>query len=130
MAADIGEEELEAVGRAGDGDGRRRSLVLLLLFVLVVDLVLRLGDDGSGRDRLADLEPRALELPRQLLDFLLIELLLDGERRDRGGIDVAALLRALDDGPDLIRLEQFLQLVLSQGPPHPFNERRKRQVSP
>ncbi|HUZ16164.1 MAG TPA: hypothetical protein VMU72_08275 [Gaiellaceae bacterium] len=131
MAADVGEEELEAVGRAGDGDGRHRSLVLLLLLILLVSLVRLFGDDGRSRApglsgiRLADLEPKAFELAGQLLDFLLVEVLLDGERLDRGGFDVAALLGALDDGPDLIRLEQFLQLVLSQGPLRPFNERRK-----
>ena len=128
MAADIGEEELEAVGGAGDGDRRRRSLVLLLFVVLVVG-VARCGNRGRGCGLsgigLADLEPGALELSGQLLDFLLVEILLGGERFDRGRIDVAALLGSLDDRADLIRLEQFLQLILSQSPLRPFNERRK-----
>jgi hypothetical protein len=129
VAADVGEEELEAVGRAGDGDGRNRRLLFLLLFVLVLGLLLRLGGDGAGcrlsRIGLADLETRPLELAGQLFDLLLVEILLGGERLDRSGVDVAAFLGAFDDRTDLIRLEQFLQLVLSQGPLRPFNERRK-----
>jgi hypothetical protein len=124
VLADVGEEELEAVGGAGDGDSRRRRLVLLLLLLLVVDLIRRLRYDGHSDFGLTDLEPRALELARQLLDILLVELLLDGEGRDRDGIDEAALLSSLDDRADLIRLEQFLQLILSQSPPRPFNDRR------
>ena len=108
MLADVGEEELETVGRARDCDGRRRSLVLLLLLVLLLGLVGdRDGDRRSGSG-LADLKPGALELARQLLDFLFVEVLLGGERRDGDRIDVAALLSTLDDGTDLIRLEKFL----------------------
>jgi hypothetical protein len=79
---------------------------------------------------LPDLEPQALELARQLLDVLLVEVLLDGERRNRGRLDEATLLGTLDDRTDLIGLEQFLQLVLSQGPLRPFTERRNCQLSP
>ena len=120
MFADVGEEELETVGGAGDGDGRLRDLVLLLF----LDFLVGLGGDGCSRGGLADLEPGALELTRQLLDFLLVEILLRGECLDRGRVDVTALLRTFDDRADLIRLEQFLQLVLSQSSPRPFTRRR------
>ena len=69
---------------------------------------------------LADLEPDALELARQLLDFLVVELVLERERLELGRLDEAALLGALDDGADLIRLEQFVQLVLRQGSSQSF----------
>ena len=109
MAADVGEEELQAIGGAGNRDrrclGLGRRIGRLLRFVLR-RLGLRCGRRWRGR--LADLEPGPLELARQLLDFLLVEVLLGGERLDRGGVDVAALLGALDDGAELIRLEQFL----------------------
>jgi hypothetical protein len=110
VLADVGEEELETVGRARDCDGRRRSLVLLLLLLLVLLLGLVGDRDGDRRSGscLADLKSGALELARQLLDFLLVEVLLGGERRDGDRIDVAALLSTLDDGTDLIRLEKFL----------------------
>ena len=123
MTADIGEEELETVGGAGDGDGRRGRLVLLL--GLFVGVIRRLGGDGRSRSGLADLEPGALELARQLFDFLLVEVLLGGERLDGSGIDVAPLFGALDDRADLIRLEQFLQLILSQGRSRPFKRASK-----
>jgi hypothetical protein len=70
VLADVGEEELEAVGGARDGDGRHRSLVFLLLFLF--GLVGRLGGDRGGGFGLADLEPGALELARQLLEILLV----------------------------------------------------------
>jgi hypothetical protein len=69
---------------------------------------------------LADLQAGPLELARQLLDLVLVQLELGREGSDRGGIDVAALLGALDDGADLIRLEQFLELILRQGSLSPF----------
>ena len=49
--------------------------------------------------RRADLEAHRLELARDLLDLLRAELLLGDERLELGGIDPAALLRALDDAP-------------------------------
>jgi hypothetical protein len=107
VLADVGEEELEAVGRTGDRDGRHRGLVVLLLLVLLGVVARFFGGGGAGNGR-TDLEAGALELARQLLGFLLVEVLLGGKRLDRGRIDVAALLRPFDDRADLIRLEKFL----------------------
>src|SRR4029078_2965361 len=81
VAADVGEEELEAVGgtdervllRAG-GDG------LLLLRGL-----LRLTR------RLAPIESARLELALQQLDLVLCEVVLEREGLDLGRLDVAAL---------------------------------------
>jgi hypothetical protein len=69
---------------------------------------------------LADLEPGPLELARQLLDFLVVELQLGRKGLELGGIDETTLLRPLDDGADLVRLEQLVQLVLRQGSLSPF----------
>ena len=88
VLADVGEEELQAVGRAagrrcGLGGGELR---LLLLFLL------GLGGGRGGRRR--DLEPDALELGRQLLDVLVVQVELERERLELGRLEVAALLRA------------------------------------
>src|SRR5436853_1038381 len=121
VAADVGEEELQAVGGAGNRDRRGldlgRRIGRLLRFVLR-----RLGRrcGRRWRGRLADLEPGPLELARQLLDLLVVELQLGGKSLELGGIDEAALLRTLDDGADLFRLEQLVQLVLRQGSLSPF----------
>jgi hypothetical protein len=97
VAADVGEEELEAVGRADDR--------------LRVDLPLAgggsLGLLGLGA-RLANLEPDRLELARELLDLFLTEIVLDCERLELDRLDVAALLTLLDEGARLLALQQFL----------------------
>ena len=124
VPADVGEEELQAVGRAA----RRRSglgggeLRLLLLFLL------RLGGRRGGRRR--DLEPDALELGRQLFDVLVVQVELERERLELGGLQVAALLRGLDHGAGLIGLEQFVQLVLRQGPLSPFGPASETVTKP
>jgi len=91
VAADIGEEELQAVARARGARGRDRLRRLLLRL-------------GLGR-RLADLEPDALELAGELVDLVLVQLELEGERLQLGGLDIAALFRAGDDRPRLLSLE-------------------------
>ena len=55
-----------------------------------------------------------LELARDLLGLLVVQLVLERERLELGRLDAAALLRALDQRLDLVGLEQFSQLVLGQ----------------
>jgi hypothetical protein len=119
VPADVGEEELQAVGGARDRDGGSGCLFLLRLSRLLVLLLRRLGA-RRGSSRLADLEPGALELPRELFALVVVELELGGERLELGGIDEAALLGGLDDDADLVGLEQFVELVLRQGSLRPF----------
>src|SRR5205085_8763846 len=102
VAADIGEEELERVGGAGDDLRLRRRLGLGLL----------LGRSGSLR--LPDLEPDALEFARQLLDLVLVQVVLERERLEGGLLDEAALLRTLDEYLGLVGIKQFVKLVLCQ----------------
>jgi len=101
VPADVGEEELQAVGRAGDRDGGSGLLLLRrlgrLLALLLRGLGLRRGSDGR-----ADLEPGALELPRQLFALVVVQLELVREGLELGELDEAALLRALDDRADLV----------------------------
>ncbi len=114
VLADVCEEELQAVGRAARGRSRLGGgeLRLLLLFLLGLR-----GGRGGGR---RDLEPDPLELGGQLLDVLVVQVELDGKRLELGRFEVAALLRSLDHGARLVRLEQLVQLVLRQGPLSPF----------
>ena len=51
---------------------------------------------------------------RQLLDVLLGEVVLERKGLELGRLDVAALLRALDERARLIAFKQFVQLVLGQ----------------
>jgi hypothetical protein len=122
VPADVGEEELQAVGGAGDRDGGSGRLLLGRLGRLLALLLRGLGvrRRRRGGSRRADLEPGALELACELLDLLVVELELGREGLDLGRIDEAALLGALDDGADLVRLEQFVKLVLRQGSLRPF----------
>jgi hypothetical protein len=118
VLADVGQEQLQAVGGARDGRGLglERQLGLLLRprrRLLRGRLGGRLGRRG---DRLADLETGALELAGELLELLVVQLELGGARLELGRIDVAALLGRLEDGADQIRLEQFVKLVLRQVP--------------
>jgi hypothetical protein len=122
VAPDVGEEELQAVGGAGDRDGGSGGLLVRRLGRLLGLLLRGLGARRGrcGRGRRADLEPGALELPRELLDLVVVELELGGEGLELGRIDEALLLRALDDRADLVGLEQFVELVLRQGSRRPF----------
>jgi hypothetical protein len=121
VAADVGEEELQAVGRAGELRGGRRLRLWLRLGGRL--LLLRL----ALRGRLADLETDPLELARQFLDLLLVEVELERERLELRRLDVAALLGALDEGARLVGLQQFVKLVLRQFLSVPSALRRKRQ---
>jgi hypothetical protein len=116
---DVGEEELQAVGRAGDRDRGRSGLLLFRLGRLLGLFLCGLGLRRRGSRR-ADLEPGALEFPRELFTLVVVQLELGREGLELGGIDEAALLGALDDGADLVRLEQFVKLVLRQGSLRPF----------
>jgi hypothetical protein len=119
VPADVGKEELQAVGGAGDRDSGRSGLLLRRLGRLGGLLLGRVGGRRSS-GRLADFEAGALQLPRELFALVVVQLELVREGLDLGGIDEAALLRALDDGADLVRLEQFVKLVLRQGSLRPF----------
>jgi len=67
--------------------------------------------DLGGRLRLADLEPDPLELARHLFDLDLAEVVLERERLEVGGLDEAALLRALDEGAGMVSVKQFVELI-------------------
>ena len=110
MAADVGQEELEAVGGAGGGGDGGRLLLDFLLGLLG-------GGVGRGGARLGrpHLEPDRLELARQPLLLLVVQVVLEHERLELRGVDEAALLRALDERLHLVGLKQFDQLVLRQG---------------
>jgi hypothetical protein len=120
VPADVGEEELQAVGGAGDRHGGSRGLGLLLLLGRLLALLLRRLGAGRRNGRLADLEPGALELARELFALVVVELELVCEGLELAGIDEAALLGGLDDDADLVGLEQFVELVLRQGSLRPF----------
>jgi hypothetical protein len=116
VTADVGEEELKAVGRARDR-GRLDAGGLLLRRLLGVGGGGRLG----GARRGADLEADPLELGGELLDLLLVQVELGDECLELGGLQVAALLRTLDEGARLVGLEQLVQLVLGQGAISPLD---------
>ena len=63
---------------------------------------------------LADIEPDALELAGQLFDLGLVEVVLEGERLELGGLEVPTLLGTLDERLGLVRIKQFVQLILCQ----------------
>jgi hypothetical protein len=111
VAADVGEKELQAVGRARDLGGRLEAGGLLL-----GSRALGVGRSGGlgGAGGSADLEPDPLELGRQLLDLLLVQVELEGKRLQLGRLEVTTLLRALDEGAGLVGLEQLVQLILGQ----------------
>ena len=111
MAADVGEEQLQRIRRARQRLGRPDGgLGLLLLPLGVGELLLRVG---VGL-RLPHLETDRLELTRDLLGFLVVQLVLEHERLELDRFHPAALLGALDQTLDLIGFEQFGQLVLRQ----------------
>src|SRR3954454_10891472 len=70
-------------GRAG-GSARSASLSLL-------------GSLFGRGGRLPHLEPDALELAGQLLDLVRVEVVLERERLELGGLEIAPLLGALDE---------------------------------
>src|SRR5438105_7809035 len=109
VSADVGQEELKAVGRAAGSSGRLGGGELLLL------LALGICGGGGGRRGRHDLEPDLLELGGQLLDLLVVQIELHRERLELRRIEIAALLRAFDHHAGLIRLEQLVQLILRQG---------------
>jgi hypothetical protein len=111
VAADVGEEQLQAVGRARDLGGRLEPGGLLLGGrALGVGRGGGLGSAGGS----ADLEPDALELGRQLLDLLVGQVELERERLQLGRLEVPTLLRPFDERARLVGLEQLVQLILGQ----------------
>jgi hypothetical protein len=90
VAADVGEEELQAVGRSDDRVRVRRNRGRLL---------------GALRFRLSDVEADCLELARQLLDLVVGEVVFQSEGLELRLLDEAALLGGLDDRPATLALE-------------------------
>ena len=103
VPAHVGEEELERVGGSRERLARPDGCLCGLLRLLLLRLL-----------RQTDLEAHRLQLPRHLLDLLGGELLLGDERLELGRIDPTTLLGALDDALELIRFEEFDELVLGQ----------------
>src|SRR5581483_3649199 len=102
VLADVGEEELQAVARAGRSVGLVDHRFGLRLRVLLLD------------DGLAHLEPDTLELADHVLDLGVTEVVLDRERLELGRLDPAALLARLDQRAGALGLKQFVQLALGQ----------------
>ncbi len=100
VAADVRKEELQRVARA-------RRLVGLVHDLLGLD---RLFLGGS----LANFEPDAFQLARQLFDVDVGELVLERERLELGRLDIAALLARLDQALRAFGFQQFGELVLRQ----------------
>ena len=108
VATDVREEELEAVGGAGDGAG----LVLLLGCCLLL-----LGV-GVG---LRDLDVVRLELALEQLGVFLADVVLEHEGLELGGLELASvLLGALHERLHVLRFEEFDELVLRQRPVQSF----------
>ena len=108
VAADVGEEELQAVGRAADlvdleVDLRLRGLLLLLV-----------------GERRPDVQADRLQLARQLLDLVVGEVVLEHERLEVDELDVPALLGVLDERAGAVALEQIVKLILRQMRVSPF----------
>ena len=79
----------------------------LLRLLLLVGVLVRGG-------RLTHLETDALELAGELLDLALVEIVLERERLELCGLEISALLGALDEGLRLVGIKQFVKLVLCQ----------------
>jgi hypothetical protein len=65
-------------------------------------------------DGLTHLEPDPLELAGQLLDVVVVELVLERERLELGGLEVATLLCSFDEQAGLVGVKQFVKLILGQ----------------
>jgi hypothetical protein len=109
VAADVGEEELQAVGGAWQ-DVRR-----------VGSRALDRGRGFLGRRRLhgrdyglSDLQPDRLELARQLLDVVLGQFVLERKRLELRGLHEPALLCGHDHRPAGFAFKQLVQLMLGQ----------------
>jgi hypothetical protein len=74
VAPDVGEEELQAVGGAGDRDGGHLGLWRRLLLLSFSSFGASAGGAAAAARPAADLEPGALQLPRELLDLVVVEL--------------------------------------------------------
>ena len=102
MATDVREEELQAVGSAGDGT----CLVALLgdCFLLLVTGI-----------RLDDLDVVRLELALQQLGVLFTDVVLENECLELRGLELAAvLLGAFHERLHVLRFEELYELVLRQ----------------
>src|SRR5205823_631161 len=103
VAADVGQEELEAVCGAREHVllGRLGGLLLLRLLLCL-------------ECRLTHLEPDALELAGQFLDLVLVQVVLEGEGLELCRLEVPTLLGTLDECLGLVGIKQFVKLVLCQ----------------
>ena len=91
VAADVGEEELQAVGRADELGSR--------LEAAFGSAALRLLGSARGGPTST---PIASSSRVELLDLVVGEVVLERERLELRGLDEAALLRALDEQPRLL----------------------------
>ncbi len=93
----VGEEELEAVGGAGDRFGLDRHL--------------RLRGPSLSLGR-AQFESERLQLAAEVLDILFTELVLERERLELDRVHELALLRTVEERSDPIGFQQLLKLRL------------------
>ena len=64
--------------------------------------------------RRTDLDSDRLELPGELVDLVLGEIVLERERLELGSLEVPTLLGTLDERLGLVGIKQFVQLILCQ----------------
>ena len=107
MPADVGQEELQAVGGADERLLRLRLGRLGRLRLLG-------GGLGGLLGGLAHLEAVGLELARQLLDLVLGEVVLEREGLELRRQHEAALLCSFEQNARGLGLQQFLKLRLGQ----------------
>ena len=70
--------------------------------------------DGELFSTYLRIEPDPFELPGQLLDLGLVQIVLEGERLELGSLEVPTLLGTLDERLGLVGIKQFVQLILCQ----------------
>src|SRR4051794_36613206 len=102
VPAHVREEELQAVRCAADRGDLQADLRLGRLLLVSC---------GDGRSHV---DPDGLELTRDLLGLVVVEIVLERERLEVRQLDESALLGTLDEGARALGLEQFVKLVLRQ----------------
>jgi hypothetical protein len=102
VAADVGEEELQAVAGAAGNVGLVRDRLDDLLV--------------GGGEGLAHLDAEPLELVPDLLQLDVGELVLERERLELRGLQETAFLSAVYEQPDVLGLEHLLRLIPTHSP--------------